>query len=108
MDKETILMRAQAENRGRDEADLEAQRKGAWIAYIVGIVAMIAVNIINAAVLGRVDHGANTVICLMACIAFFIKYRMLKKRHELVVALIYGALTLMFLAFWLLQLLKVW
>ena len=108
MDKETILKRAQAENRGRDEADLEAQRKGAWIAYIVGIVGMIAVNVVNGAVFGTVNHGPNCIICLMAAVAFFAKYRMLKKKHELIVAIVYGSLTLMFLAFWLLQLLKVW
>ena len=108
MDREAILKKAQAENRGRDEADLDAQKKGAWFAYLVGIVCMIAVNAVNGMVLKTVNHGPNAVICLMACVAFCIKYRMLKKKHELIVALIYGALTLMFLAFWTLQLLKVW
>ena len=108
MDKEAILSKAQAENRGRDEADLEAQRKGAWIAYLVGITGMIAVNVINGVVLKTVNHGPNFIICLMAAAAFFIKYRMLKKKHELIVAIIYGGLALMFLAFWLLQLTKVW
>ena len=108
MDKESILNRAQAENRGRDEADLEAQRRGAWIAYLVGITGMIAVNVINAAVLGTVSHGPNMIICLMAGVAFFVKYGMLKKKHELVIACVYGALALMFLVFWLLQLFKVW
>ena len=108
MDREEILKKAQAENRGRDEADVRAQQKGAWLAYLIGIVGMIAVNMINAIVFGAVNHGPNIIVCLMACVAFLIKYRMLKKKHELVVALIYGALTLMFLVFWILQLFKVW
>ena len=107
-DKEAILSKAQAENRGRDEADLEAQRKGAWIAYLVGITGMIAVNVINGIVLKTVSHGPNFMICLMAAVAFFVKYGMLKKKHELVIACVYGGLALMFLVFWLLQLLKVW
>lgn len=108
MNKEEILRKAQAENHGRDEADLEAQKKGAWFAYLVGIVGMIAVNVINGAVFGTVNHGPNFIICLMAAVAFFAKYRTLKKKHELIVAIVYGALALMFLVFWLLQLLKVW
>ncbi len=108
MDREAILKKAQAENRGRDAADLDAQQKGAWIGYLIGIVGMILVNIVNGTVLKTVNHGPNMVICLMACAAFFIKYRMLKKKHEGLVALIYGVLALMFLVFWLLQLFKVW
>ena len=108
MDREAILKKAQAENRGRDEADIHAQQKGAWIGYLIGIVGMILVNIVNGAVLKTVNYGPNMVICLMACAAFFIKYRTLNKKHEGLVALIYGILALMFLAFWLLQLFKVW
>ena len=108
MDRETVLNRAQAENRGRDAADLAAQRKGAWLAYLVGMVGMILVNVINGVVLKKVNHGANAVICLMAFVAFFVKYRTLKKKHELYVALVYGALALMFSVFWVLQLTKVW
>lgn len=107
MNKEEILAKSRAENRGRDEADREAQRKGTWLAYLIGMVGMILVNLINGAVLKRVNHGANAVICLMTFVAFFVKYRALKKRHELIVALVYGALTLLFLVLWLLQLLKV-
>ena len=108
MDREAILKRAQAENRGRDEADLAAQKKGAWLAYLIGMTGIIFVNIVNGAVLKKVNHGPNAIICLMAFVAFLVKYRTLKKRHELYVALLYGALTLMFSVFWVLQLLKVW
>ena len=56
MDREAILKKAQAENRGRDEADIHAQQKGAWIGYLIGIVGMILVNIVNGAVLKTVNH----------------------------------------------------
>ena len=108
MNREEILKKAQNDNGGRDEADLQAQKQGAWIAYIVGIIGIIAVDVVNAVVLGTIYHGANMVICLMAFVAFIIKYRQLKKKHELFVSVFYGALTLLFFVFWLLQLLHIW
>ena len=47
MNKEEILKMAQTENRGRDVADLDAQRKGAYFAYIIGICLIIAVDIVE-------------------------------------------------------------
>lgn len=108
MNKEEVLKRAQQENKGIDAADVEAQQKGAWLSYLVGIIGIIAVNVINGIVLGAVNHGAGAVICLMAFVAFLKKYRLLKKKHELAVAVCYGALTAMFLSFWVLQLCRVW
>lgn len=40
----------------------------------------------------------------MGFTAFLIKYLMLRKKHELFVALIYGVLTLLWLILWILQL----
>ena len=108
MNKDEILKKAQNDNKGMDIADLNVQYKAAYISYFVGVFGIIIVDIINAIVFGSVNHSANMVISLMISVAFYVKYFNLKKKHELIVAICYSLLTLMFLSFWILQLLKVW
>ena len=108
MNKEEILQKAQNDNKGMDVADLNIQYKAAYISYFIGIIGIIIVDIINAIVFKYVNHGANMVMSLMLTIAFAIKYYHLKKKHELIVTICYSLLTLMFLIFWILQLVKVW
>ena len=108
MNKEEIIAKAKKENRGLDVGVLDAQRKGAYIGYFVGIVGIIIVDIMNGIVFGNVNHGPNMVIALMCASAFLVKYIKLKKAHELIVAILYFSLAIMFLVFWILQLIRVW
>lgn len=108
MDKNEILAKAQSDNKGMDVADLDAQRKGAYIGYFVGIIGIIIIDIINGIVFKVINHGPNMVIALMCFTAFLVKYIKLNKSHELVVAIIYALLSVMFLVFWILQLARVW
>ena len=104
MDREEILKQAQKENKGKDVADLDAQRKGAYIAYFVGILLIILVDIVEGFVFHRISYGCNMAVFAMAFTAFLTKYRIRKKRHELYVAMVYGVLTFIFLALWISQL----
>ena len=108
MNKEEILKKAQNDNKGMDVADINIQYKAAYISYFIGVIGIIIVNIINGIVFGSVNHAPNMVISLMLGVAFWVKYYNLKKKHELIVALCYSLLTVMFLVFWILQLVKVW
>ena len=108
MNKEEILKKAQIDNKGTDVADLSIQYKAAYFSYFVGVFGIVVVDIINGVVLGSVNHAANMVISLMLSVAFWVKYHKLKKKHEFVVALCYSLVTVMFLVFWILQLVKVW
>ncbi len=108
MEKNEILKMAQEDNKGMDIADLEAQKKGAYIGYFIGIIGIILVDVINGVVFKTINHGPNMVIALMCFTAFIIKYIKLKKTHELIVSIIYALLAIMFLVFWILQLTKVW
>lgn len=108
MNKDELLRKAQKDNKGIDVSDVDAQYKAAYISYFVGVIGIIVIDIINAIVFGYVNHGANMVISLMLTVAFSIKYYKLRKKHELVVAICYTLLTIMFLTFWILQLVKVW
>ena len=72
MNKEEILAKAQNDNKGMDVADLEVQQKGAYIAYFVGIIGIILVDIINGIVFKVINHGPNMIISLMCFTAFII------------------------------------
>ena len=88
---------AQNEGREKDLPDLEAQKSGAWIAYIIGVVLLIVVDTVN-------GFGADFVLFSMACAVFVTKYIRLRKRHELVVAIIWGVLAASMLVVWIMQL----
>lgn len=108
MEKDGLLKRAQEDNKGADLADLNTQYKAAYISYFVGIIGIIIVNIIEGIILRKVNYGADMAICLMIGVAFIYKYVKLRKKHELFVSLCYISISIMFLVFWILQLVKVW
>ena len=108
MEKEELLKMAQEDNKGADLADLNAQYKGAYISYFIGIIGIIIVNIVEGIVFRRVNYGADTVMCFMVGFAFLYKFIKLHKKHELFVCICYMSIAVMFLVFWILQLAKVW
>lgn len=107
MNKEELLKKAQAENNGKDYADIEAQKSGTRAAYFIAVFLVIIVDLVNGFVLGYVNHGMDFVLFTMAFVAFLTKYLKLRKRHELIVAIWWGLLALMMLVLWILQLCRV-
>lgn len=107
MNKDKILSMAQNEGKEKDLPDLEAQRSGAWIAYTVGVILLLIVDIVNGAVLNYVNRGADFVLFSMLCALFVTKYIRLRKRHELVIAILWGITALSMLARWIMQLMGV-
>ena len=107
MNRDDILKKAQAENSGKDYADIEAQKSGTWAAYLVAVILVILVDTVNGFVLGYVNRGMDFVLFTMAFVALLTKYIKLRKRHELFVTIFWGLLALMMLALWILQLCKV-
>ena len=107
MNRDDILKKAQAENSGKDYADIEAQKSGTYAAYFIAVILVILVDTVNGFVLGYVNRGMDFVLFTMAFVAFLIKYIKLRKRHELFVTIFWGLLALMMLALWILQLCKV-
>ena len=104
MNREDILAKARQEGKEQDLPDREAQRSGGWVAYLVGVVLLIIVDTVNGFVLHYVNRGADFALFSMAFVMFLIKYLRLRRRHELIIALIWGALALSMLAVWVLQL----
>lgn len=104
MNREEVLSKAQNENKGKDYADIEAQKNGTRAAYFVGILLVIIVDLVNGFVLHNVNRGIDFVLFSMAFVAFLVKYIRLRKRHELFVMICWGLLALSMLAVWILQL----
>ena len=104
MERNEILEKAQKENNGKDIADLEAQRKGAYIAYFVGFFLIIIWDVVEGIFFHRVNFGGNLALAAMAFTAFLVKYLNLRKKHELFVTIVYGLLTVAFAVMWVLQL----
>ena len=65
MNKEDILQKAQAENKGKDVADLDAQHKGAYAAYFVGIILIVLVNMVEGFIFGRFSYGGTMAVFAM-------------------------------------------
>ena len=104
MNKDEILLKAQEENKGKDIADLEAQRKGAYLAYFVGLFLIIIWDMVEGFIFHYINYGGNMALFAMAATAFLVKYFQLRKKHELIVGLIYGLGAIVFLVLWVLQL----
>lgn len=104
MDREEILAKAQNEGKQKDLPDLEAQKNGAWTAYILGVILLILVDTVNGFVLHYVNRGADFALFSMAFAMFLTKYLRLRKKHELIMTIIWGVLAFSMLAVWILQL----
>ena len=104
MNKEQILTMAQDEGKEKDLPNMEAQKSGAWIAYVIGVMLLIAVDTVNGLVLHYVNRGADFVLFSMTCAMFVTKFHYTKQRHELVVAIIWGVLAASMLVVWIMQL----
>ena len=107
MKKEDILLQAQQENNGRDMADLEAQKKGARIAYFIGIILIVLANTVEGFIFEHISYSGAMAVFAMGFTAFMVKYLTLRKKHELFVALVYGGFTVMWAVMWILQLCRV-
>ncbi|MBQ6569623.1 MAG: hypothetical protein IJL87_05155 [Clostridia bacterium] len=107
MKKEEILAKAQNEGRQQDLPDREAQRNGAWAAYIIGVVLLILVDTVNGFVLHYVNRGADFALFSMAFVLFLTKYLRLRKKHELIMTVFWGILALSMLVVWVMQLVGV-
>ena len=107
MEKEEILAKAQEENKGVDLVEKSAQKDATWYAYFTIVLLIIVVDLVNGFVLDNVNRGPDFALFSMAFVAFLIKYIKLRKKHELLVTIMWGSLAIMMLVLWILQLCKV-
>ena len=68
---------------------------------------LIIVDTVNGFVLHYVNRGADFALFSMAFALFLTKYLRLRKKHELIITIIWGVLALSMLVVWILQLIGV-
>ena len=104
MEKEEILAKAQKENKGKDLAELEVTNKATNLAFTVGGLFIVALLIADWIVTGIFKYFVLGGLMVMIAVAFIYKYIRLRKRHELVVSILYIIGAMGFLALWVTQL----
>ena len=104
MEKEEILAKAQKENKGKDFAELEVTNKATNLAFTVGGLFIVALLIADWIVTGTFKYFVLGGLMVMIAVAFIYKYIRLRKRHELVVSMLYIIGAMGFLALWVTQL----
>ena len=104
MEKNEILKKAQQENKGKDLADLEAQKKATNVAFTVGGLTIIAILIVDLIISKTFNYGVMGGLFVMLFSGFLTKYIVLRKKHELAVTICYGLIAIGFLTIWVLKL----
>ena len=105
MNKEEILARSRNENKGMDIIELQSLEKASKVAAKVGMLLCCFVAVMEVAVTGQLSLGSWLIYFGILCTLFFMKYRLMKKRHELLLSIFYTMLFLLFLILFLLKLL---
>ena len=104
MEKEEILAKAQKENKGKDLAELEVTNKATNLAFTVGGLFIVALLITDWIITDTFKYFVLGGLMVMIAVAFIYKYIRLRKRHELVVSILYIIGAIGFLALWVTQL----
>ena len=109
MDREEILARSRAENRGQDEREKAAMARAGQVASAAGGIVSSLVLTLNA-IFGRMGD-ASTFVAWAVYLSItgsilLVKYQKLGKKHELVFGLAQIALALTFFAFYVRILIK--
>ena len=104
MEKNEILKKAQQDNKGKDLADLEAQKKATNVAFTVGGLTIVAILIVDLIISKTFNYGVMGGLFVMLFSGFLTKYIVLRKKHELVVTICYGLIAIGFLTIWILKL----
>ena len=106
MDRDDILARSRAENQGNDEYERAVLEKAGRISAQVGMLFCCAVAAAGAAVTGKVNSVCWVIYFAIHGTIFWVKYRSLRRRHELIMALISTAAGTLFTALYVLELVR--
>ena len=89
MDKDEILERSRKEHKDRDFVELEALSNGSALALRVGVVLCGLLSALHLIFKETVDCGAWTVMFGILSTIMLVKFAKLRRRHELVLGLLY-------------------
>jgi hypothetical protein len=104
MNREEILARSQRENQGQDVVDLEVSKAGMKLGWLIVVCLLAFVSVVDAIVFERMNSEVFFAVLAATSAVFFSKYLKLRKRHELIIAIIEAVAAAAFLISWILQL----
>lgn len=96
MEKEEILQKSRSENTGTDEYERQILEKAGKLAAQVGMVACCMIAAVSVLVTERVNSACWVIYFSIYAALFWTKWRHLRKRHELTLAIISTAVGLLF------------
>ena len=106
MTREEILAKSREENGGKDVANIEVSRSGIVSGWIVTVFFSAVLTIVDGIVFGRPAVELMFAVMTGLAVVFFRKYRALRNRHELGIALIYTLASACWFAAWIYQILN--
>lgn len=101
MDKDEILERSRKEHKDRDFVEMEALSKANSVALSVGVILCALLSILHATLRNSVDYGVWTVMFGIMTTIMLVKFARLRKRHELMIGLLYLVCAIAFFVFYL-------
>lgn len=96
MNKDDILAKSRAENQGSDEYEKMVLEKAGRLAAQVGLLACCVVATVSVAVTEKVNYACWIIYFSTYSTIFWVKYHHIRKKHELMLAVVSAAMFLLF------------
>lgn len=106
MNRNEILKKSRAENQNKDIADIETSKSGIRAGWIVMVCLAVLTAVLDGAFFGRTAYEILFAAMAGLAVVFFYKYSKLKKKHELIIAVIDSIAALIWLAAWIIQIIN--
>lgn len=100
MDKDEILAKSRKENRDADLVELEVLHRANGVALSVSLAVCAVISILSA-IGGGMNYSVWAVQFSMLSTIMLVKFAKLKRRHELLLGILYAGFALFFFVFYL-------
>lgn len=101
MDREEILKKSREENKDRDLVELEVLHRANNIALSVSMLTCALVSVLHAIFQDSPDYAVWIVQFGILSTVMLVKFTKLRRRHELLLGLLYGGFCVCFFVFYL-------
>ncbi len=101
MDRDEILKKSREENRDRDFVEEAVLARANALSLGVGMIVGGVLSVLSAVFQDGPNYSAWTVLWAIQASIFLFKHYKLRKRHELLLGLFYGALAVFFFVLYL-------
>lgn len=100
MNKNEILDKSRKENKKLDEMERDALYRAGYMASVVGGLLCICLPLLESILMRKINHGPWIIFFAMDATMLLVRFIYLKKKHELIIALVLLILSGWFLFFY--------